>query len=308
MGSPGSFVQRTPVRSALATALFVLSSISLLFGRLDFQLEQTRLDIRRPAAIQRGPPSPERLRRMLLGFDSLAADVAWISTLIYFGNVEARGLKPDRLTEYAHTIQQIDPRFRPIYTWYDGLYVGSNRPLDHREIEKVNEFLRSGMEYFPTDWKLPYTAGLNYIGGNDDESLELRLDEVNAAIDLLTRASKLEGAPDRLPLTIMWLYDRRHQLRRKLETGETSDDSDRHLSKQQLEFLSEVYFLVKSEDVRHSLSSVLRAHPSGKRALAERRRLFQHHFRDQWRRRFAYLPAGLWNAVVETSNDYSNDG
>lgn len=286
-----------PVRRTIITSIGVLLLLNFLHGHLAFRSSVDRQATQLPVDSQVGLPPANLLRSAFLGFDTLATDLAWIWSLAYYGEHRSDAVRPKFLEHNAKTIADLDPYFFEVYEWFSASYIRSRHPPTHEDIEKVNAFLERGMEYFPTNYHLPYDAGLNYVGYARFRTDRQRIDELTSAIRYLQRASRLEGAPDILPLTVAWMYQRRRQIRAKLK-GESASRQRPGMSTQQIEFLADVYFLLEDKGVRRSIESMLNESEQGRRILSSRGKSYAQRLEEERLSRFSYLPIGLWTAVA----------
>lgn len=291
-------LQSSAVRAAVVFGAAVLLALNYLFADLG-RIEQTaRLDLRTEHEAAALPP-PDLIRGALLNFDTLGADLVWIHTVLYFGHQRSRRHHPARLDEYASTIADLDPYFFPVYRWFSHSYLSTRYPPPPEALARVNDFLERGMKRFPADYRLPKTAGLNYIGyPTDTRSTRQRLREIDRAIDYLEKASKFEDAPESLALTVANLYQRQRQLRTTLRGDVTGGTRAEGLTGKQVDFFVDMYFTVDSGDTREEIRRILDRTEGGRRALLERGRRYDDHLERERSRRSSYLPLGLWTMVV----------
>jgi tetratricopeptide (TPR) repeat protein len=113
---------------------------------------------------------------IVLGLRRLAADIAWVQTLQYYGSAEAGqtdfefengiGRYPAFL-DYCLRATNLDPQFTAVY-YYGGAVLGWN--LDR--LGEAEELLRLGIQRNPGEWRLPqYLAGLAYQKNHDIANL-----------------------------------------------------------------------------------------------------------------------------------------
>ncbi|MBP9092724.1 hypothetical protein KBI23_17000 [bacterium] len=128
-------------------------------------------------------PSAQAVRLVALGYDQLLADFYWLAFIGYVGDGSARELDRSILADqYLDLITGLDPHFLQPY-WYCAFTVGSDqkRPL------RADSLIVRGIKANPTNWYLPYIAGINmYLFAHDEES----------ASRYYTSASKFPEAPD----------------------------------------------------------------------------------------------------------------
>lgn len=245
-------------------------------------------------------PSARTLRSLFLNVGTMAADIAWIWSIVYYGQHTDGTAQPEYLEHSAETIAELDPKFYDVYPWFSAAYIHASYPPTFEDLERVNGFLEKGMRHYPTDYRLPYEAGLNYIGYSEHRTDEERIRELSRGIEYLQRASRLESAPDRLPLTVSWMYQRRRQIRSN--DGNTGDrDSTRLVSRKQIEFLAEMYYLIDDTGVRRSIQRTLSDSEYGSTLLAR----YDHRYRQRLEREraqtFSFLPRATWSQVISSS-------
>src|SRR5215470_11935647 len=97
----------------LGTLVAGLLVLAQLTHRSALALREEAADADRHVTI----PSPEAARIMSLGYSEMAADLAWVRMLVYYGNglIHHNGM-PD--TEaLVRLVNVLDPYFRKVYTW-----------------------------------------------------------------------------------------------------------------------------------------------------------------------------------------------
>ena len=285
------------LRTTAVTAIGVLLTLNVMFARLQHQTEDTQRRVQTSDESRLRLPSARLLRVVFGGFDPLAADIVWIWSLVYYGEQRSQNHDPRYLEEYARTIAELDPYFHPVYRWFSATYIRTNHPPSHEDIELVNQFLERGMRYFPTDYRLPQTAGLNYIGYSSDRSPRIRLREIAKAIEYLQRASQYEGALDTLPFTVAWLYQRKREIERQIEGDGESESSSRASKTRQAEFFTDMYYLVDSESARRRIRKKL-SRLGREEAILERGTRYRQTLKREHSHTFSYVPLNLWTLVA----------
>ena len=127
-------------------------------------------------------PSGRFLRPAALGYETAAADVAWIRGIQYYGAHRLTDQNYARIGHVMSVVTDLDPRFEAPYVF--GAFVLAQelaRPEDGLEL------LAKGMHANPTSWLLAFETGfLHYVCRHDYE----------AASRWFVRASHLPGHPD----------------------------------------------------------------------------------------------------------------
>jgi tetratricopeptide (TPR) repeat protein len=108
----------------------------------------------------------------LLGMRRLAANLAWIQTLQYYGTPEEGQSEFDfhngvgnypRFLALAQRVADLDPTFTYVY-YYGGAVLGWNL----NRLEEAETLIKAGIVRNPSEWRLPqYLAGLAYQKNHD---------------------------------------------------------------------------------------------------------------------------------------------
>jgi tetratricopeptide (TPR) repeat protein len=118
-----------------------------------------------------------------LGLRRLAADIAWIQTLQYYGTPEAgqsesefeNGMgKYPRFLAHCERVIGIDPYFTYVY-YYGGGVLGWNL----ERYSEAEHLIKEGIARNPAEWRLPqYLAGLAYQKNHDITQLTTFLESL----------------------------------------------------------------------------------------------------------------------------------
>lgn len=130
--------------------------------------------------------SGEQVKRLVPGFESLAADVYWLRTVQYFGG--QRLFASDKRFELLRPLVEIttalDPRFEIAYR-YGAIFLSESPPLGAGRPREGIEVLERGVARLPASWRLRQDLGFfHYIFLHDAAS----------AAKVLTEASRIPGA------------------------------------------------------------------------------------------------------------------
>jgi len=150
-------------------------------------LAAAKLDAMAPARGAADPvelayfPSGKLMKTAALGFDGLAADLAFLQTVQYYG----KHRRADRVYPHAPhmfgVVTELDPTFVTPYLF--GALVLAE---DVRRLDLATALLERGMANVPDRWEIPFTAGfLLFVHDRGNPR----------AGDLLERASALPEAP-----------------------------------------------------------------------------------------------------------------
>jgi len=133
--------------------------------------------------------SPEVMRRLVLGFNSVAADIYWIRAVQYYGATKlskAEDKDYNFLFPLLDITTTLDPRFNIAYRFgaillSEGYPNGPGRPQD------AIALLEKGIRESPNKWEYFLDAGFVEYWWHDDPK---------AAADWFLRGSKLSTAPN----------------------------------------------------------------------------------------------------------------
>ncbi len=163
--------------------------LGLLAGLTLFSKAQLCACMDRQKVGQQAPgnwlPAPCAVRMLSLGFDRLLADLFWLGFVQYSGDQEVifQGKFPLGY-QYTNLITQIDPHFIKPY-WFGCFTIGywQKRP------DLADQILQRGIAENPTNWTLPFMAGVNqYLFAHNDRQ----------AAAYYRQAARLPEAPDYL--------------------------------------------------------------------------------------------------------------
>lgn len=167
---------RAGLLAALAVAVTLLATAGMLQGSYQGR---------------KGAPSVDELlyypsgvwvRQAALGFETAAADVAWLRGIQYYGEHRLSDQRYDMIGHVMGIVTELDPRFTEAY-----VFGGFVLAQELRQPERGLELLERGMRANPDDWRLAFETGfLHYVGTKDRQ----------AAARYFTHASRLPGHPD----------------------------------------------------------------------------------------------------------------
>lgn len=259
-------------RHLLLLGIFVASlfAVAALAHRRALALREEAADADRHVTI----PSPSAARIMSLGYTEMAADIAWVRMLVYYGNglVHDNGM-PD--TEaLVRLVNVLDPQFRKVYTW--GAYATTMRQgmATDEEYQSSVDILRRGIQVFPNDWELSWILGIRLFlemkGGTDEEKARRK----EEGVMYIERAMHNPKAPKDLPLLAASL---RTQLGQK---------------EQALRDLQEMILNTEDDKAREILIARYRglASETATNELADAAKEFDR----EWDRLFPYAPATVF--------------
>ena len=127
-------------------------------------------------------PSGVAVRQAALGYETAAADVAWLRGIQYYGEHRLSDQRYDMIGHVMDIVTDLDPAFTQPYVF--GAFVMAQ---ELKEPERGLELLTRGLRANPTDWKLCFEVGfLHYVCRHDYAS----------AARYFTWASRMPGAED----------------------------------------------------------------------------------------------------------------
>jgi hypothetical protein len=152
---------------------------------------------------KRGAPSVDELlyypsgvwvRQASLGYETAAADVAWLRGIQYYGEHRLTDQRYDMIGHVMGIVTELDPRFEEPYRF--GAFVLAQ---ELRQPERGLELLERGRRANPTSWRLFFETGfLHYVGTKD----------LDAAARYFALASRLPGCPDYVGRFAAWASQR----------------------------------------------------------------------------------------------------
>jgi len=130
--------------------------------------------------------SGENVKRLVPGFESIAADVYWLRTVQYFGGQRrfARDKRFELLRPLIDITTTLDPRFEIAYR-YGAIFLSEQPPLGAGRPREGIEVLERGTRALPGSWRLRQDLGFFQF---------LFLGDADAAAKVLVEASKIPGA------------------------------------------------------------------------------------------------------------------
>jgi len=195
----------TSLRAGRAAA--GLAAAASLAGAVALHAAQDRWpapEVDRPALLY--ARSPAVVRRLVLGYDAVAADVYWIRALQHFG--EERLSPPGHLRTYAllypllDLTTTLDPYFSTAYR-FGSIFLGEPYPGGPGRPDLAVALLQKGLAAQPDKWQYMQDLGFVYYW---------HLRDYQSAAAWFQRGSELPGAPTWLrPLAAVTLAEGGHR-------------------------------------------------------------------------------------------------
>jgi tetratricopeptide (TPR) repeat protein len=129
--------------------------------------------------------SAESMRRMVLSYDALAADVYWIRALQHFGGQRLAEKRYDLLYPLLDLATSLDPRFNIAYR-FGSLFLAEPRPGGPGRPDLAIALLKKGIKENPARWQYYQDAGFVYY---------FRYKDFEKAAEWFKRGSEIAGAP-----------------------------------------------------------------------------------------------------------------
>ena len=177
---------------------FRLPALVLLFGavygiqsRIDKSFGQYRA-VEEILYVDRG----SAMKRVLLGFDNVTADLYWLRTVQYFGGKRLEEMNKDyRLLEpLLHITVELDPNFKIAYS-YGATFLSEPFPMGAGLPLKGIEIIDKGIASHPEHWRFYLDKGFIYFWFLKDYA---KAAEAFLEGSKLPRSAVLDGPPPRV--------------------------------------------------------------------------------------------------------------
>jgi hypothetical protein len=127
-------------------------------------------------------PSGVWVRQAAMGYETAAADVAWLRGIQYYGEHRLSDQRYDMIGHVMEIVTELDPQFTQPYVF--GAFVLSQ---ELKQPQRGLALLERGMRANPEDWELAFETGfLHYVSTHDHA----------AAARYFARAGSLPDHPD----------------------------------------------------------------------------------------------------------------
>jgi hypothetical protein len=265
-------------RRAAAPLLVVVTLVALGTGVSALRGKALALRTATPIEARVTVPPPGMARLASGRYNELAADLAWVRTLVHYGSMLEQGLGIRDLEALLAVTNALDPWFKAPYRWGSNALVFTER-AGQRLLTNADDLLASvrllerAIQRFPDDWEFRWQLGLMYYLDlpADDPDGRRRLQEIGAAY--MEQAMRRPGAPDDLPLVAASLRTRLGQKDRALANLREMIMSTRDPAARRK--LEERYAALASEEASQAIAEAARA------------------FEAEWRAHLPYAPETL---------------
>jgi len=132
--------------------------------------------------------SPEVMRRLVLGFDSIAADVYWIRAVQYYGSTKlSKTEKKDysQLYPLLDITTTLDPQFNIAYR-FGAILLSEAYPNGPGRIDEAVALLKKGIAASPDRWEYYHDTGFVYYIWQQD---------TKTAAEWFLKGAQVPGAP-----------------------------------------------------------------------------------------------------------------
>src|SRR5262245_13715262 len=131
--------------------------------------------------------NPALLKKVLLGFDNLAADLYWLRTVQYYGGKrrDVSNKDFDLLEPLLRITVSLDPDFKIAYT-YGATFLSEPFPHGAGMPAKGIALIDDGIRRHPDHWRFYLDKGFIYFW---------YLSDYGKAAEIFLEGSKIEGAP-----------------------------------------------------------------------------------------------------------------
>ena len=129
--------------------------------------------------------SGEAMRRMVLSYDALAADIYWIRAVQHFGGARLGDNRFELLYPLLDQATTLDPRFNIAYR-FGALFLAEPPPGGPGRADLAVTLLKKGIKEMPNKWQYYQDAGFVYY---------FRYKDYETAADWFKRGSDIKGSP-----------------------------------------------------------------------------------------------------------------
>ncbi len=277
----------TSIRIAATLALAVLALLNFALARQSL----TSALLRAPggATFQETVlPDADLLRAGFLNYDQFAADVAWIAVNTNVGAARQRHQRLAKIEENAETIRALDRHQLRLYEWFPAVWTFSHPMPTYEEVEVATRFVEKGMEVYPHNTELPFSAAMSYIGLRDADS-DAKIRRYERIIGLLEESLEGDDVHPMNPLVLSYHRRKLHQFR----AGEELPAAE------QIEMLQALYLRSTDPVVKRSIAEQLQALGGADEHLSETMR-HDREFEREHNERLPYVSPSLFTFLGET--------
>jgi tetratricopeptide (TPR) repeat protein len=139
-------------------------------------------------------PSGVWVRQATLGYETAAADLAWLRGIQYYGEHRMSDQRYDMIGHVMGIVADLDPQFVQPY-----VFGGFTLAQELKQPERGLALLERGLQANPENWRLAFEVGfLHYV----------TLHDYATAARYFNRASRMAGSPDYVARFAAWSSQR----------------------------------------------------------------------------------------------------
>jgi tetratricopeptide (TPR) repeat protein len=218
-------------------------------------------------------PPARVIRQVDLGHHTLAADLLFIRTNLYYGHHIFSDEQVPWLADFLQVLLQVDPYYKKPYLWGAMATLFPEREMlstPPELVHRANRILEAGMQRFPDDHRFPMRLAFNHY---------YELGDPDTATRYFERAAATPGSPGWIKQKLVDLYS----------------------AKGRLEIARDTLLQILAEETDPVLSSALQARLAQVMEKAEREKLLTEReaLVRQWRQRYAYISFDLFLLIRE---------
>ena len=206
-----------PIRPGRASRVVIGLASLLTLSAVTAMARSSALAVggdRQPAEELRYLPRPALLRVVSLRHHELVADLLWMKSVVYFGEMFMHPTRESsaQLERYLDALLAVDPWFQHVYRWAGTMFIYRTGRVTRSDVFRANRFLERGAERFPRDSELWFILGTNYLFEirPKDEVERRRFRRLGATA--IARAADLPEAPEWVATLAATLFQREGEL------------------------------------------------------------------------------------------------
>ena len=155
---------RSPRWIQLCAALVLTLTAVVLLRLAAMELSDRRLAARDTmAAVTYNLPPSGLLPVLSCGYNEVAADLLWITTISYFAEQVVKNRDYTHLKRYTESTLALDPRFKAVYRYTAPMMLTRGSKQTNEDVLYAIDLLDRGRKLWPNDWRFPLTIGTYYM-------------------------------------------------------------------------------------------------------------------------------------------------
>lgn len=238
-------------------------------------------------------PSAGQIEATSINYTTAAADLIWLGAIFYTAERDEVRQPPRKITDYADALVGLDPTFHPIYFHHYAVRYDLMVNPNIEDRDEATRLLRTGLEYFPEDWKLAQAYALSFLGRRFDRDPDERVRDLESAVEYAERGA---DSPDAPPMMTGLAISLRRRLERARAEASGEDEIDQETTPDEIDFLVRRYLSANDERQKRQIEGKLRQAGAASQML-ELTAKFEDKFRDAHHRGYPYLHPDLFTLV-----------